>query len=329
VLAPNPHNRQPWIAELPAAARDTVVLHCDLDRRLPATDPFDRQITIGLGAFAELCRLAAAEEGRAVTLTPFPEGEPAPRLDARPIALLRFGPPGSAAPDPLFRHAAARRSSKRPFDTARPVTEDVLAALANAAGTVAGSIGTTAEAGQVAVLRDLAWRGLMAEGADRTAWMESVALMRIGEAEVAANPDGIALLGPGIEAARAAGQLSREAFADPDGPAVRQMGAQYRAVIGSAMAWAWIVTPGNSRAQQLTAGRDWLRLNLAATAIGLGCHPLSQVLQEFPSMAPLLAEAQGLLAPGGGRVQMLGRLGYGPEVPPTPRWPVETRIRAA
>lgn len=329
VLAPNPHNRQPWIAELPGAALDTVVVRCDLDRRLPVTDPFDRQITIGLGAFVELCRLAAAEEGRAVAVTPFPEGEPGPRLDRRPVAALRLGPPGSATPDPLFRHAAARRSNKRPFDTARAVEPATLAALHAATGAASGTLHLTAAPEPVAALRDLAWRGLLAEGGDRAAWMESVALMRIGEAEVAANPDGIALRGPGIEAGRAAGQITREAFADPDGPAFQQMGAQYRAVIGSAMAWAWIVTPGNSRAEQLATGRDWLRLNLAATGIGLGCHPLSQVLQEFAAMAPLLAEAQQRLAPGGGRVQMLGRLGYGAAVPPTPRWPVETRIRAA
>ena len=138
VLAPNPHNRQPWIAELPAAQPDMVVLRCDLDRRLPVTDPFDRQITIGLGAFAELFRLAAAEEGRAVAVIPFPDGDPAPRLDGRPVALLRLGAPGSATPDPLFRQAPARRSSKRPYDMARPVAPE--AALASLGAAVAAPV---------------------------------------------------------------------------------------------------------------------------------------------------------------------------------------------
>ena len=39
------------------------MLFCDLDRRLPVTDPQDRQITIGLGAFLELMRMAAAQDG--------------------------------------------------------------------------------------------------------------------------------------------------------------------------------------------------------------------------------------------------------------------------
>src|SRR5688572_10351268 len=98
VLAPNPHNRQPWLVEL---VGDTELrLYPDLTRLLPATDPYDRQITLGCGAFVELLALAAAERGFATVVTPFPEGEPAPRLDARPfahIALLAGG-----ARDPLF-----------------------------------------------------------------------------------------------------------------------------------------------------------------------------------------------------------------------------------
>jgi hypothetical protein len=328
VLAPNPHNRQPWIAELPGGAPDTVVLRCDLDRRLPVTDPFDRQIVIGLGAFCELFVQAAGEEGRAVTVVPFPEGEPAPRLDARPVALLRLGAPGTASPDPLFRHAAARRSNKQPFDANRPVAPAALDALRDAA-MPRGALRFAADAARVTALRDLAWRGMETEGRTRPAWMESVALIRIGEAEVAANPDGISLRGPRIEAARAAGQLTRESLADVDGPGFAQMGAQYRAVIATAMAFAWIVTPGDSRAEQLATGRDWVRLNLAATGAGIALHPLSQVLQEFPQMAALYAEAHRALTPEGGRVQMLGRLGYGAAVPPTPRWPAATRIRAA
>ena len=49
LLAPRPHNLQPWIIELEGT--DAFILHHDASRRLPHTDPFDRQITIGLGCF--------------------------------------------------------------------------------------------------------------------------------------------------------------------------------------------------------------------------------------------------------------------------------------
>ena len=45
LLAPNPHNRQPWLIEL--KGEDTVILHRDETRELPMTDPFNRQIFIG------------------------------------------------------------------------------------------------------------------------------------------------------------------------------------------------------------------------------------------------------------------------------------------
>jgi hypothetical protein len=326
VLAPNPHNRQPWVVELPAASPDIAILRCDLDRRLPVTDPFDRQILIGLGAFAELFRLAAMQEGRAVSVLPFPEGEPQPRLDGRPVALLRLGAPGSARPDPLFAHAAARRSTKRPFDMARPVAAEALAAL-EAATSAPIRLGATAQPDLVAAIREIAWRSWQIEAATEAAHLESVNLMRLGRAAVAAEPDGISVWGPGLEEAIAAGQITREGML-PGGAGYQVMIDRYRPMLAATPAYVWLSTAGNSRAEQLAAGRDWLRLNLATTAAGLALHPISQALQEFPEVAGPYRDLHALLAPGGGTVQMLGRLGYAGAVPPTPRWPFETRIRA-
>ncbi len=324
VLAPNPHNRQPWIAELPDGAPDTVVLRCDLDRRLPVTDPFDRQITIGLGAFVELFRMAAAQQGFSAVVTPFPEGEPRPRLDGRPVAVIRLAPGGIA--DPLFAHAAARRSVKRPFDMARPVPEAALAVLA-ATVDAPRRFGAAADAARVEAIRDLAWRAWLIEARDEAAHRESVELMRFGRAAVAAQPDGISIFGPGLEEGVAAGQITREAML-PGRPGYDIMIQRYTSMLAATPAYVWTVTPGNSRAEALASGRDWLRINLAATAIGLSLHPVSQALQEFSAMAGPYAEAQAMLG-GGGVVQMLGRLGHGPVVPATPRWAFETRIRRA
>ena len=72
ILAPNPHNRQPWLVDL--SIPDTVVLTVDQDRMLPHTDPLNRQITIGLGCFLEVMVMAAADDGYAVDLDLFPQG---------------------------------------------------------------------------------------------------------------------------------------------------------------------------------------------------------------------------------------------------------------
>ena len=328
VLAPNPHNRQPWFLDLEGA--EAAVLRVDLTRLLPATDPHDRQVTVGLGCFLELFRMAAASEGVAVAIERFPEGVPAGRLDARPVARIVRGP-GRAEADPLFAHALARRSAKRPFDVSRPVGAAALAALAAASGEGVRCEGTE-EPGRLAAIKDLMGRSGMIEATTRETHMESVRLMRFGRAAVAANPDGISLWGPGIEEAVAAGQLSARTVDSPDAPAFAPYIERYRAMIEATPAAVWTVTPRGTGADALAAGASWVRINLAATGMGLGIHPMSQCLQEFAAMRGPFEDAHRMFGAGNGaRVQMLARVGYvpGPASPPTPRWPVGTRVRGA
>ena len=113
---------------------------------------------------------------------------------------------------------------------------------------------------------------------------------------------------------------------DTDGLPYKQGLEMVTGTAMTGMAYVWLTTRGNSRADQIMAGRDWLRLNLATTAAGLGVQPMSQALQEFPEMAPLYAKAHRMLAPGGETVQMLGRLGYAAPVPQSPRWGLEDKI---
>jgi hypothetical protein len=155
---------------------------------------------------------------------------------------------------------------------------------------------------------------------------ESVDLFRIGRREVEASPDGLEFHGPAFEAMRLFGLFTREAARNPASAAFAQGREAVLAPIRTGMAYIWQVTPANDRATQIETGRDWLRLNLAAVAEGVGFHPLSQALQEYPEMAELQDAVHARLAPGGGTVQMLSRLGYGPEVGPTPRWPLEAKL---
>ena len=50
-------------------------------------------------------------------------------------------------------------------------------------------------------------------------------------------------------------------------------------------AFAVLTTPGNTRHDQINAGRDWMRYSLAVTSLGLGTHPMSQALQEYPEVS--------------------------------------------
>jgi hypothetical protein len=322
ILAPNPHNRQPWLIDL--SQPDTAILHVDTNRLLPHTDPFSRQIVIGLGCFLEVLRLAALEDGYAVETEVFPEGESAAALDGRPVAICRFRP-SDAAPDPLFAEVPDRRSLKEPYDTTRPVPASNIDTLTSVAthGTRAG--GSVAET-DIAEMRALSREALRIEIETPHTFQESVDLFRIGRREVEANPDGIDFTGAAFEAMARTGLFTREAAADTSSIAYEQGLAAVFANTDTAMGYVWLVTDTNTRADQIMAGRDWVRVNLAATMLGLGTQPLSQALQEYPEMAGPYAEIHDRLAPGGGTVQMWARLGYGPQVGPSPRWSLEEKV---
>lgn len=320
LLAPNPHNRQPWLVDL--GEPDTVTLYVDTARLLPHTDPFNRQITIGLGCFLDLMRMAASHDGYRVTITPFPEGEDAAGLDARPIARATFAPDPALTPDPLFAHALSRRSTKEPFDTTRPLPADTLTLLQAAAPRLAGTL----DPAQVAKWRAFTHEALRIEIETPVTYRESVDLFRIGRAEVDANPDGIDFTGPLFELMGATGLFTREAALDTASQAYKAGLEAVYANTDTAMGHVWLTTATNTRADQLACGADWLRVNLAATAAGVAFQPLSQALQEYPEMAEMYKDLHLTLAPQGGTVQMLARIGYGPTVPPSPRWPLDAKI---
>ncbi|WP_322891848.1 MULTISPECIES: Acg family FMN-binding oxidoreductase [unclassified Yoonia] len=322
ILAPNPHNRQPWLVDL--SQPDRVVLKVDTNRLLPDTDPFNRQITVGLGCFLELLVMAAAQDGFAVDLDVFPQGSDDLALDDRPVAIATFRA-GAGTPDPLFAHVMTRRSNKEPFDTTRPVAPDTIARIASAAIHGSRVTGDASEA-SIAALRQLTSDALIVEIETPHTFQESVDLFRIGKAEVEANPDGIDFSGPLFETLGAFGLMTREAMADPTTSMFAQGKAAVLANTETAMGHLWQATRGNTRADQIIAGRDWLRLNLAATAAGVGMQPLSQALQEFPEMAPHYEAAHQMLAQDGETLQMLCRLGYGPTIAPSPRWPLEAKL---
>ena len=220
----------------------------------------------------------------------------------------------------------ARRSLKEPYDVGRPVSSADLDTLA--ASVRATRAGTTNDPDLVATLRDLTHRALDIEVETPHTYKESVDLFRLGKAEIEANPDGIDFGGPLFDSLVLTGQFTRSLALDKTSLVFTQGKQTVFANTDTAMAHIWLVSEGNTRRDQIAAGRDWVRVNLAATRLGLGLQPLSQPLQEFPEMAACHAEAHQRLAPAGGTVQMLARLGYAAEVAPSPRWPLAGKIVA-
>lgn len=307
-MAPNPHNLQPWMVDLSHA--DTVVLYRDPNRGLPHTDPFSRQITIGLGCFLEQVKIAATQTGHNVDLDLFPEAENGP------VAIARLS--SSTTIDPLAAQIIDRCSCKQPFEMSaiEAGTLDALKTYAN----------IVTEPELVDKLRQLTWEAFQVEIATPRTFQESADLMRIGKQEIDASPDGIDVGGPMLESLMLLGILSREALMDVDSEATRSYLTSYQEILMLTPAYAVIASAKNDRLSQIAAGAKWLRLNLKTNELGLALHPVSQSLQEYDEMAQHYHRSHALLAKEGQTIQMPGRLGYGPSTGPAPRWPLETKL---
>ena len=97
----------------------------------------------------------------------------------------------------------------------------------------------------------------------------------------------------------------------------------------SARAFGWLSTTDNARSTQIAVGRAFVRLQLAATRLGVVLQPHSQTLQEYPEMAELQAamKRETGTAPGE-TLQMFFRLGYARDPGPSPRRPIESFVKA-
>jgi len=321
ILAPNPHNLQPWQVDL--SEPDVVTVLADPARRLPETDPFDRQLAIGLGCFLELMRIAASQQGYQLDITLFPQGSDNLMLASHPVARVQFVAARAAA-DPLFASVLLRRSTKEAFDMQQEVSEDQLTTLNPMINGV--TFAGTRDAEQVSGLRELIWQAYEVEHKTPAKLQESIDVMRFGKAAINASPDGIDLGGMSLEVMMALGMLDKYSMATPGSMAYQTGLDMYQTMFAATPAFVWLITSDNSREAQIAAGQAWLRLNLMTTQQGLAIHPVSQCLQEYPEMQSHYQRVHELLATRGETVQMLGRLGYAASVARTPRWSLNEKI---
>lgn len=332
ILAPNPHNRQSWLIDLPAVEAGTpakIVLYVDRERLLPETDPYSRQIMIGQGTFVELLHMAAAAAGYRADIALFPQGEPpADRLDGRPVAEIALVEDGGVRPDPLFKQVLDRRTNRERFDTDRPVDRKTIEQLKSAVADPAIRFAAATDRAAVANLRKLVADGFIKELRTPKALGESIELMRIGAGEIAKHRDGISIHGPMMWWLRNLGLVSREAIGDPTSQSFEVGLDMARDQGETAMAFAWLSTDGNSRTEQVRAGRAYVRMHLKATELGLAQHPMSQLLQEYAEMRTLqLSFLKEIGAKESETVQMLARLGYAAAPGPAPRRPLATMTK--
>jgi hypothetical protein len=329
ILAPHSHNLQSWRVDL--RTPDEIVLHCDLGRLLPQTDPFSRQIMMSHGTFLEVLDIAARERGIRTDITLFPEGEFGPqKLDLRPVARVRLTPDPAVTRDPLFAQILQRHTNREAYDMQRPVSAAAWQAMADAVKPSTsrfGYVGTDQPQGlrQHRAIAAEAWR---IELVTPRTIMESYRLLRVGAAEIAKHRDGLSLIDPMVVLMSRVGLFDRSKAPAPDDFAVASQIKDFGKKLASTPGFLWMVTDGNDRVTQVNAGRAYARVQLAATAHGVAMQPLQQALQEYPEQAGPYAEIRQLLgAPQPSQtIQMWARVGYAPPVQPAPRRGVDAIV---
>ena len=329
ILAPHSHNLQSWIVDL--SKPDEILLRCDLERLLPETDPYSRQIMMSHGTFLEVLDIAARERGLRAEITLFPDGPFGPgKLDQRPVARIRLTPDAAVAKDPLFAQILKRHTNRSLYDAGRPVPAEAWKAMADAVKPNPlrfGFVGADRPDAlkQHRAIAAEAWR---IELVTPRTIMESYKVLRVGADEIAKHRDGLSLLDPMVVLLDRVGMFDRSKAPAPDSFATTGQIEDFGKKLDSTPAFMWMVTEGNDRATQVDAGRAYARVQLAATAHGVAMQPLQQALQEYPEQAGPYAEIRRLLdAPQPAQtVQMWARVGYAPPVGPAPRRGLQAHI---
>ncbi|MFE7311595.1 Acg family FMN-binding oxidoreductase [Streptomyces sp. NPDC057555] len=304
IAAPSMHNAQPWHFDYSRASR-TMRLFADLDRAMPMTDPTTRGLHLGCGAALLNLRAAAARAGHRTltTLLPAPD---TPTL----LASVRLDVPHEpldVALASLQPAIAIRHTSRYPF-TERRIPDSLRAALVEAAAREGPRLAFLTTPHREAVL-DLI---LHAEGYNRMNDGREVEQRRWTREDSTESPtEGIPeyAFGP----AKRSGAAPVRDFAGR-----RAMPGRDYADFEKRPQLASLSTTHDGPADWLRAGQALERVLLLATRQGLASSFATQAL-EWPDLRWLLRDPIS----GTGYVQMILRLGYGPDGPSTPRRPVD------
>lgn len=297
--APSLHNTQPWRYRLDPGTC-TIEVRAATERSLRHTDPLGRALHLSVGAAVFNLRVAVAYFGwePVVRLLPHPD-EP----DLLASVRLAGSPPGrSRHLEHLYDAVWRRHSSRFPF-SAREVPAQVLRELAEAAA-AEGALLVVPHADETRRILQLTAEAEWFTATDAARRAENRSWVRDGA------PDGMtgAVLGP----RDATGHLPVRDFA-----ALRPAWTRPAAAFEAHPLIAVLSTRHDARADWLRAGQALENVLLTGTARRLRASLLHQAL-EWPDIRWALRDPRE----GPGHVQMLVRLGYGPEGAASPRRPV-------
>lgn len=313
MMCPNPHNKQPWLIDF--TAKDSFDLYVDPDRLLPATDPYHRQIHIGQGTFLETLSIAASGLGMVAKINYFPQGMYGNKeLLKKPVASITLLKSANQKADPLFNYLLTRQSNKQEYDKQGLNIQQIndLKKFHQQANNSQFSVVNDFEA--KSKLEYFLTESMRIETGNIERDKETIAMFRFNDQEIKRYRDGFGVAQAGMSGIKKfiaeSFFLSRDSVEENPKDFGLQAVELTKNTAESTQTFGWLNTVGNSRLDQVKVGRDYCRINLKMTKMGLAIHPMSQVLEEYADMLPLQSEfRKAFNIHKNETVQMLFRLG--------------------
>ena len=305
VLAPSNHNTQPWLFRV---VGDTVELYADRARSLHVTDPEDRQLLISCGCALLHLRVALWHFGY------LDETELLPSVaDPDLLARVRLGEEDALTKpqEALFAAIPKRRTNRQLFRD-DPLPESLKHELVKAADREGAWLCFVEDRAQRNAIADLIAAGDRQQWASQRFRLELAAWLKPNNTDAR---DGIP------NSAQNAGDLLSVA-----GPVVIRtfdlgegQAAKDRDIAAYSPGLVVLGTDLEGPLAWVCAGQALARVLLRARADEVWASYLNQPI-ETAALRPRVSELVGRT---GHHPQIILRLGYGPNVSPTPRRPVE------
>ena len=299
-LAANGHNAQPWKFAL---STNSIEIHPDYSRRLPAVDPADRELWISLGCALENLLIAARANGYAPEVI-YPEIR-----DLIRINLTADTPQG----DSLINAIPARQSTRSLYD-GKPIATKQRNQLQNLSLEPGIGLQFIAEPSSLATLADYVHQSTLSQYADQPFLQELIHWLRFTKREALASCDGLyASCSGNPTVPRWIGQRFVAAakpldLAEAD---VKKLHSSSGAVV--------ITSTSETKADWVRTGQVYQRMALSMTAMNIKSAFLNQPI-EVESVRSQLQSALGLAT---ALPQLLVRFGYANWMPRSLRRPVE------
>ena len=307
IQAPSSHNTQPWLFRI---SEGGVELVADKRRACPVVDPEDRELYISCGAALYYLRLAMKADGLATLVKVLPTRDN-PELVAR--VLVAGAHITSSDERTLFDAIPKRRTNRFPFEN-RDVDPELQVEWINDVRSEHARIHFLQTSQQKHAAADLVSEGDRLQASDRNFRRE---LAQWVHANNSSRRDGLPGYTHGVtDFASNFDRFVVRTFDWGDGQAAKD-----RQLAEGSPLLAVISTSTDTVTDWIACGQALAKMLLRAASWSVDASFLNQAI-EVDSLRMKLAE----LTNNEGVPQILLRLGYGKEVKPTPRRPLDEVI---